>query len=628
MAGSYDVIVIGAGHAGCESALAAARMGCKTLLITLNLEAIALMPCNPAVGGPAKGHLVREVDALGGEMAKNIDATCLQIRMLNTTKGPAVHALRAQADKKLYERRMRRVLEETELLDVRQGVVDALLTDDSGICGVSLSTGAVFLTPSVVLTSGTYLRGKIIIGELQYSGAPNGQVAPQKLSQNLQDLGLRLMRFKTGTPARVDRRTLDFSKMSEQPGDEIPLSFSFQNLPGKGKLRQLSCWLTHTNLKTHEVIRENLHRSPLFTGQIEGTGPRYCPSIEDKVVRFAEKPGHQIFLEPEGWSTLEYYVQGMSTSLPEDVQLKMLRTIPGMEKVRIIRPGYAIEYDCVDPTQLELTLECKNIPGLFSAGQVNGTSGYEEAAAQGLLAGINAAKKAKGSELLILDRSQAYLGVLVDDLVTKGTAEPYRMLTSRAEYRLLLRQDNADMRLTPVGYGLGLIPEERYQIFLKKIEQVKEEIQRLQTTSVNPTEEVQETLQQLGTSPLSTPVTLERLLKRPEVHYPMLKKLNASCPLLSREVEEQVEIEIKYAGYIEKQQSQVEKSQRMEKRRIPENMDYEQVQGLKAEAQKKLQTLKPRSIGQASRISGVSPADISLLLLYLEQMARRQGQQP
>ncbi len=622
-AGNYDVIVIGAGHAGCEGALAAARMGCATLLVTLNLEAIALMPCNPAVGGPAKGHLVREIDALGGEMGRNIDASCLQIRMLNTAKGPAVHALRAQADKRLYEKRMRRVLEETNKLDLRQGVVDALLTDDAGICGVALSTGAAFRAPAVVLTSGTYLRGKIIIGELHYSGAPGGQVAPEKLSQSLKELGISLMRFKTGTPPRVDRRTLDFNRMEEQPGDRGPLSFSFRNLNREFIRKQLPCWLTHTNEKTHAVIRDNLHRSPLYTGQIEGTGPRYCPSIEDKVVRFAEKTGHQVFLEPEGWNSPEYYVQGLSTSLPEDVQLALLRTVEGMEKVRIIRPGYAIEYDCVDPTQLERTLEFKGLPGLFTAGQVNGTSGYEEAAAQGILAGINAACKAKGDEMFTLERSQAYLGVLVDDLVTKGTPEPYRMLTSRAEYRLLLRQDNADLRLTPLGYRAGLVGEEQYRAFLEKKEQVEAEIRRLQQVSLNPTPKVQEALQALGTTEILSPVTLERLLKRPEINYTMLKKLPGTFPSLDREAEKQVEVQVKYAGYIEKQMAQVERFLKMEKRLIPADVNYDFVRGLRVEAREKLKKMQPRSIGQAGRISGVSPADISLLLLHMEQSSRR-----
>ena len=621
-AGNYDVIVIGGGHAGCEGALAAARMGQRTLLVTLNLEAIALMPCNPAVGGPAKGHLVREVDALGGEMGRNIDATCLQVRMLNTAKGPAVHALRAQADKRRYEERMRRVLEETENLDLRQGMVEALLTEKDQISGVLLTTGTVYHAPAVVLTTGTYLRGKIILGEKHYDGAPGGQVAPRGLSQNLKELGLNLMRFKTGTPARVDGRTLDFQRMVEQPGDEEPQCFSFSSKPGKDFREQLSCWLTHTNPGTHRVIRENLHRSPLFTGQIEGTGPRYCPSIEDKVVRFADKPGHQVFLEPEGRHTLEYYVQGMSTSLPEDVQLAMLRTVEGMERVRIIRPGYAIEYDCIEPTQLERTLEAKAIQGLFAAGQVNGTSGYEEAAAQGILAGINAAQKSAGQEMLVLERSQAYLGVLVDDLVTKGTPEPYRMLTSRAEYRLLLRQDNADLRLTPTGYRLGLVKEGRYRLFKEKKDKMEAEVERLKKAKLNPTREIQEVLSRLGTGELSGPVTLERLLKRPEIDYEKLKELPLEFPDLDREVEKQVEIQIKYAGYIEKQQAQVEKFLRMEKRLIPQDVDYESVPGLRKEAREKLKKLKPRSLGQAGRISGVTPADLSLLLLYMEQVSR------
>ncbi len=622
-AGQYDIIVIGGGHAGCEAALAAGRMGCSTLLVTLSIEAIALMPCNPAVGGPAKGHLVKEIDALGGEMGVNIDATCIQVRMLNTAKGPAVHALRAQADKQCYQKRMRSVLENTPNVDLRQGVVKSLITDDKGISGVILDTGISFKTKAVILTTGTYLRGRIIIGDLFYSGAPNNQIAPLKLSENLKELGLKLMRFKTGTPARVDKKSLDFSKMTIQPGDDSPLSFSFTPSNKDVNKEQLPCWLTYTNERTHKIIQNNLHRSPLYTGEIEGTGPRYCPSIEDKVVRFADKPGHQVFLEPEGWDTTEYYVQGMSTSLPEDVQLAMLRTIPGLEEVRIVRPGYAIEYDCVDPTQLDATLAVKSITGLYTAGQVNGTSGYEEAGAQGLLAGVNAVLKIRGERPLILDRSQAYLGVLVDDLITKGTIEPYRMLTSRAEYRLLLRQDNADLRLTPLGYRVGLISEERYSLFLRKRELIEEEIKRLQKIVLTPTEEVQKSLRSLDTNELKSPMSLEKLLKRPEMSYEKLAKLFMKDPLLSTEVYKQVEIQVKYEGYIEKQLKQVEKFIKLENKILPNNINFEAVRGLRTEAKEKLKKVKPRSIGQAGRISGVNPADVTLLLLHLEQEGRK-----
>jgi tRNA uridine 5-carboxymethylaminomethyl modification enzyme len=615
-AGDYEVIVVGAGHAGCEAALAAARMGCNTLLLTINLDMVAFMPCNPSIGGPAKGHVVREIDALGGEMGRNIDKTYIQLRMLNTGKGPAVHALRAQADKFLYQQTMKETIEKTPNLTLRQGMVEELLVED-GVCkGVVTKTGAQYMAQSVVITTGTYLRGKVIIGELMYESGPNNQQPSVKLSECLKKLGFQLARFKTGTPPRVHGDSIDFSKTEIQPGDSKPKFFSFdttEEIPN-----QLPCWLTYTSESTHKIINDNLHRAPMFSGAIEGTGPRYCPSIEDKIVRFADKPKHQIFLEPEGRSTSEYYVQGLSTSMPEDVQLGILRSIPGLEKVEMMRTGYAIEYDAMVPTQLKPSLETKLLPGLFTAGQINGTSGYEEAAGQGIIAGINAARKVQGKDAVILDRSEAYIGVLIDDLVTKGTSEPYRLLTSRAEYRLLLRNDNADLRLTPIGYEIGLIPPDRYQRFENKKEMIRQEMERLQSTKVRPEDHVQEVLREAGTVELNNSVDLLSLLRRPEITMEHLDRMAPSPEEVTDDVKEQVEIQVKYAGYIDKQLLQVERLQKMEKKKIPDDIDYSSIHGLANEAKQKLTQIRPISIGQASRISGVTPADISILLVYLE----------
>lgn len=617
--GSYDVIVIGAGHAGCEASLAAARMGCNTLMITINLDMVAFMPCNPSIGGPAKGHVVREIDALGGEMGRNIDKTFIQLRMLNTGKGPAVHALRAQADKFQYQHVMKETMEKTPNLTLRQGMVEELIVEDGRCTGVITKTGTIYRAKAVILTTGTYLRGKVIMGELTYESGPNNQQPSVRLAENLRELGFELVRFKTGTPPRVHKDTIDFSKTEIQPGDEQPKFFSYETKSSSNE--QLPCWLTYTSEVTHRIINDNLHRAPMFSGIIEGTGPRYCPSIEDKIVRFSDKPKHQIFLEPEGKNTSEYYVQGLSTSLPEDVQLAVLRSIPGMEKVEMMRNGYAIEYDAMVPTQLWPSLETKRLPGLFTAGQINGTSGYEEAAGQGIMAGINAARKVQGKEPVILDRSQGYIGVLIDDLVTKGTNEPYRLLTSRAEYRLLLRHDNADLRLTPLGYEIGLIPQERYDAFLAKKQRVEEEIVRLREAKVKPAE-VNAMLEERGSAPIQDGSNLLTLLRRPEVDYSLVEQLSPPEVALNEEMKEQVEIQIKYAGYIEKQLQHVERLQKMEQKKIPDDIDYSDIHGLAMEARQKLGRIRPLSIGQASRISGVTPADISILLVYMEHYNR------
>ncbi len=616
-ANSYDVIVIGAGHAGCEAALAAARMGCNTLLLTLSLDTIAYMPCNPSIGGPAKGHVVRELDALGGEMGKNIDKTHIQMRMLNTGKGPAVYALRAQADKVLYQREMKQVMEEQPNLTLHQNMVERLIIED-GVCkGVITRTGATYHSETVVLTTGTYLRGKIIIGDLAYESGPNNQQPSINLAHHLQELGFEMVRFKTGTPPRVNGRTIDTEKMEIQPGDTEPRAFSFETT--KYITDQLPCWLTYTNEKTHQYIQDNLHRAPMYSGVIEGRGPRYCPSIEDKIVRFADKSRHQIFIEPEGRETTEMYVQGLSTSLPEDVQQSILRTIDGLEQAEMVRTGYAIEYDAIVPTQLWPSLETKLIPGLFTAGQINGTSGYEEAAAQGIMAGINAACKVQKQEPVVLDRSAAYIGVLIDDLVTKGTNEPYRLLTSRAEYRLLLRHDNADLRLTDIGYEIGLISEERYQRFTAKKQAIKVEIDRLRSIKLNPTAEIQAKLTALGTTEINNVTELANLIKRPELGYLHIAELSPAPNPLDEEVMEQVEIQLKYEGYIQKSLQQVEKMKRMEEKRIPHWVEYSKISGLSSEAKEKLTQIQPMSLGQASRISGVNPADISILMIYIEQ---------
>ncbi|MGD6960570.1 tRNA uridine-5-carboxymethylaminomethyl(34) synthesis enzyme MnmG [Fictibacillus phosphorivorans] len=616
-ADTFDVIVVGAGHAGVEAALASARMGAKTLCLTLNLDTVAYMPCNPSVGGPAKGIVVREVDALGGEMARNIDKTHIQMRMLNTGKGPAVRALRAQADKYLYQHEMKKTMENTENLTLRQGMVERLIIED-GVCrGVITKTGAEYAAKAVVLTTGTYLRGKIIIGELAYESGPNNMAPSINLSYHLQELGFDMVRFKTGTPPRVNSKTIDYSKTEIQPGDDVPRAFSYETT--EYITDQLPCWLTYTGDETHQLINGNLHRSPMYSGMIEGTGPRYCPSIEDKIVRFNDKPRHQIFLEPEGRNTEEVYVQGLSTSLPEDVQKRILATIPGLEKAELMRAGYAIEYDAIVPTQLWPSLETKRVNGLFTAGQLNGTSGYEEAAGQGLMAGINAALKVQDKEPLVLDRSEAYIGVLVDDLITKGTNEPYRLLTSRAEYRLLLRHDNADLRLTKKGHEIGLIPEDRYERFVEKKSLIAQEIDRLEHVSIKPNEIVQQVLAESQSTPLKEPMSAASLLKRPEITYPVIHKLIPAETALPETVMEQVEIQVKYAGYIDKQLAQVEKMRKMENKKLPVDLDYMAINGLATEAKQKLHEVRPLSVGQASRVSGVNPADISILLIYLEQ---------
>ena len=615
-AGEYDVAVIGAGHAGCEAGLAAARLGMKTLIFSISLEAVANMPCNPHIGGSSKGHLVREIDCLGGEMGKNIDKTMIQIKMLNTSKGPAVHSLRAQADRKRYQMEMKHTLERQENLELKQAEITKINVKDGKVESIETAVGAIYKVKAVIVSTGTYLKGKIFIGEFSQESGPDGVFPANKLSECLKELGVKIVRFKTGTPARINRKSIDFSKMEVQKGDENIVPFSLDDKVKK--FEQQDCYLTYTNEETHKIIRENLQRSPLYAGKIEGTGPRYCPSIEDKVVRFADKPRHQIFIEPIGLDTDEMYAQGMSSSLPEDVQIAMYRTIPGLENCEFTRPAYAIEYDCIDPSQLKLSLEYKNIRGLFFAGQTNGSSGYEEAACQGLMAGINASQEIKGEEPLILDRTQGYIGVLIDDLVTKGTNEPYRMMTSRAEYRLLLRQDNADLRLTEIGHEIGLITDERYNRFLTKKTNIEKEIERLKNTVVKPTEDVNKFLRLHGTTEITNGYKMSELLKRTEIKYSDLAEIDKNRPELDEAEKEEVEIQLKYEGYIKMEEEQVEKFKKLEKKRLPDNIDYFSIKGLCLEARQKLDKIKPNSIGQASRISGVSPADINVLLIYLQ----------
>lgn len=624
MTEQYDAIVVGAGHAGCEAALALARLSLKTAIFTVSVDSIAMMPCNPNVGGTSKGHLVREIDALGGEMGKNIDRTFIQSKMLNQSKGPAVHSLRAQADKKEYSYAMRKVLEETENLAIKQGEITDLIVEDGSIAGVRSYTGNVYQCRVCVLCTGTYLNAKCITGEVSVHTGPNGLQAATHLTDSLVNLGIAVRRFKTGTPARMDGSTIDYSKMEPQYGDEKIVPFSFTNKAEDLQREQVKCWLTYTNEETHKIIRENLDRSPLYSGYIKGTGPRYCPSIEDKVVRFADKDRHQVFIEPEGNYTNEMYVGGMSSSLPEDVQEKMYQSVPGLEHARIVRNAYAIEYDCIDSLELLPTLELKKVKGLYSAGQANGSSGYEEAAAQGLIAGINAARKVLKKEPIIIDRSQGYVGVLIDDLVTKGTNEPYRMMTSRAEYRLLLRQDNADERLTKLGYEVGLISEERYQHFVEKYKRIEEEVERVKNTHVGNSERVQKLLESFNSTKLVSGISLAELVRRPELNYEILAPIDENRPDLSEEVQEEVNIIIKYEGYIRRQQKQVEQFHKLEKKKIPQNIDYEKIKSLRLEAIQKLSDIRPESVGQAARISGVSPSDISVLLIYLEQYNRKE----
>ena len=617
---TYDIAVVGAGHAGCEAALAAARLGMETVVFTVSVDSIALMPCNPNIGGSSKGHLVRELDALGGEMGKNIDRTFIQSKMLNQSKGPAVHSLRAQADKEMYTRQMRCVLENTDHLTIKQAEITEILTAEGKVTGVKTLSGAVYHCRAVVLATGTYLRARCIYGEVSNPTGPNGLQAANHLTDSLKALGIEMYRFKTGTPARVDRRSIDFSKMEEQFGDERIVPFSFTTDPESVQKEQVSCWLTYTNEKTHQIIRDNLDRSPLFSGAIEGTGPRYCPSIEDKVVKFPDKERHQVFVEPEGLYTNEMYLGGMSSSLPEDVQTAMYRTVPGLEQVKIVRNAYAIEYDCINSRQLKATLEFKAVEGLFSGGQFNGSSGYEEAAVQGFMAGVNAARKLMGKEAVVLDRSQAYIGVLIDDLVTKESHEPYRMMTSRAEYRLLLRQDNADLRLSGIGHEIGLIDDERYERFLRKERQIREEIERLNQLPVGANSQVQACLRKYGSTELKSSATMAELIRRPELSYEAVKEIDPKRPELEWDVAEQVNINIKYEGYIRRQQQQVAQFKKLENRKLDEKFDYSSVKSLRMEAVQKLNLYKPMSIGQASRISGVSPADISVLLVHLEQL--------
>ncbi len=616
VAGNYDVAVIGAGHAGCEAALASARMGMKTLVFSISLEAVANMPCNPHIGGSSKGHLVREIDCLGGEMGKNIDKTMIQIKMLNTSKGPAVHSLRAQADRKRYQMEMKHTLEKQENLELKQAEIVNIEVEDGKVKSLETDVGAIYNVKNIIIATGTYLEGKIFIGDYSKESGPDGVFPANKLAKSLENLGVKLIRFKTGTPARINRKSIDFSKMEVQKGDEDIVPFSLDD--EVKDFEQQDCYLTYTNEETHKIIRENLHRSPLYAGKIEGTGPRYCPSIEDKVVRFSDKPRHQVFIEPIGLDTDEMYVQGMSSSLPEDVQIAMYRTLPGLEHCEFTRPAYAIEYDSIDPSKLKLSLEYKDIDGLFFAGQTNGTSGYEEAACQGLIAGINSALKIKGKNPVILDRTQGYIGVLIDDIVTKGTNEPYRMMTSRAEYRLLLRQDNADLRLTEIGHEIGLISDERYQRFLQKKANIEKEMERLRQTVVKPTENVNEFLKEKGTTPLSTGSKLSELLKRTEIRYKDLEEIDDNMPNLSAQEKEEVEIQIKYEGYIKMEEEQVAKFKKMESKTLSEDIVYQDIKGLSLEARQKLDKIKPLSIGQASRISGVSPADINVLLIYLQ----------